>query len=188
MKIMYLHGFNSNENSATISEIRKEIPDLISISYDYIEAENAFKQINALIKKTLQDDPDLIIAGTSLGGFWANYFAQKYELICVLINPAIHPSVSLKKAVPQSPLPNFITGELKEFTFENADNYTKFEVPVRTGINRTIVLGRNDEVINYRLTEELYRNKGKIIFTDEGHRIEDYGRIVRILKELSLEN
>ncbi len=185
MKIIYLHGFNSDGNSTTIKEIRKEIPGLLSISYDYVVADIAFEQIKALIEKTLKKDPDLIIAGTSLGGFWANYFAQKFQLKCLLVNPAINPSVTLRKAIELSPLLNYNSGELREFTFENADSYKKYEVPVEAGINRTIVLGKNDEVIDYKKSEEVYRNKGTIILTEEGHRIEDYGRIVKILKDVS---
>lgn len=183
MTIIYLHGFNSDENSETIKEIRKEIPGLLSISYDYIDATIAYEQIKLLIEDTLKKDPDLLIAGTSLGGFWANYFAQKYFITCVLVNPAIEPSLSLRKAVPESPLQNYNTGELKEFTCKNADTYKKFEVPARTGIKRIIVLGKNDNVIDYRKTVEVYREQGKIILTEEGHRIEDYGRIIEILKE-----
>ena len=183
MTIIYLHGFNSDGNSTTIKEIRKEISGLLSISYDYIEADIAFQQIRELIDDTLQKDNDLIIAGTSLGGFWANYFAQKYQLKCLLVNPAINPSVTLQKAVEFSPLLNYNSGETREFTFENADAYKKFEVPVEFGINRTIVLGKNDEVIDYRKSEEVFRNKGRIILTEEGHRIEDYGRIIHILKD-----
>ena len=183
MTIIYLHGFNSDGNSTTIKEIRKEIPGLLSISYDYVNADIAFQQIQSLIEDTLKKDPDLIIAGTSLGGFWANYFGQKFHLKCLLVNPAINPSVTLRKAVEFSPLLNYNSGESREFTFDNADAYKKYEVPVESGMNRIIVLGKNDEVIDYRKSEEIYRDKGKIILTEEGHRIENYGRIVKILKE-----
>ena len=183
MTIIYLHGFNSDGNSTTITEIRKEIPGLLSISYDYIDADIALQQIQSLMEDTLKTDPDLMIAGTSLGGFWANYFAQKFHLKCVLVNPAINPSITLRKAVEFSPLLNYNSGESREFTFENADAYKKYEVPVESDINRIIVLGKNDEVIDYLKSEEKFRNKGKIILTDEGHRIEDYGRIVKVLKE-----
>ncbi len=187
MIIIYLHGFNSDENSTTIKEIRKEIPGLLSISYDYINADIAFQQIQSLIEDTLKKNPDLIIAGTSLGGFWANYFSQKFLLKSMLVNPAINPSVTLRKAVEFSPLLNYNSGESREFTFDNADGYKKYEVPIESGIKRIIVLGKNDEVIDYRKSEEIYRNKGMIILTEEGHRIEDYGRIINILKEFTHE-
>ena len=175
MTIIYLHGFNSDSSSITIKEIRKEIPGLVSISYDYINADIAFEEVRLLVEDTLKKDPELIIAGTSLGGFWANYFAQKYQLKCLLVNPAINPSVTLQKAVEFSPLLNYNSGETREFTFENADAYKKFEVPVEFGIN--------DEVIDYRKSEEISMNKETIMLTEEGHRIEDYGRIINILKE-----
>ena len=34
MKIIYLHGFNSDENSNTVISLKKIFNDLISISYD----------------------------------------------------------------------------------------------------------------------------------------------------------
>ncbi|MEO6683588.1 MAG: YqiA/YcfP family alpha/beta fold hydrolase [Ginsengibacter sp.] len=187
MTIIYLHGFNSDGNSTTITEIRKEIPALLSISYDYIHADIAHEEIRLLIEETLKKDNDLILGGTSLGGFWANYFAQKYTLKCVLVNPALQPSVTLKRAVPESPLRNYNTGELREFTLKDADAYKKYEVPVTSDIDRVVVLGRNDEIIDYRESEKIYQNKAEIILTDEGHRIENYGRIVKILKGLSLK-
>ena len=183
MKIIYLHGFNSDSNSTTIKSLRASIPDLISISYDYINADVAYQQINSLVEKTLKADPELLMAGTSLGGFWANYFAQKFHLKCVIVNPALHPSVSLRKAVELSPIKNYNSGEERVFTYENADAYEKYEVEIISGISRTIVLGKNDEVIDYRKTQEAYRGKGKIILTEEGHRIEDHARIIKIIEE-----
>lgn len=183
MTAIYLHGFNSDSNSTTIRELKKKIPGLISISYDYINADIAYKQINSLIVETLKSGPDLLIAGTSLGGFWANYFAQKFHLKCVIVNPSLHPSDSLKRAVAESPIKNFNSGEERTFTDENAAAYEKYEEDIKPGISRTIVLGKNDELIDYRKAEEAFKGKGTIILTDEGHRIEDYGRIVKIIEE-----
>ncbi len=183
MKVIYLHGFNSDSNSTTIKSLRSSIPGLISISYDYINADIAFEEINSLVEKTLKTDADLLIAGTSLGGFWANYFAQKFHLRCVIVNPALHPSISLRKAVEISPIKNYNSGEERIFTYENADDYKKYEVEIIPDISRVIVLGKNDEVIDYRNTEEAYRSKGNIILTEEAHRIEDHARIVRIIEE-----
>ena len=130
MKVIYLHGFNSDSNSTTIKSLKASIPDLISISYDYINADIAYQQINSLVEETLNTDPELLMAGTSLGGFWANYFAQKFNLKCVIVNPALHPSVSLRKAVELSPIKNYNSGEERIFTYENTDAYKKYEVEI----------------------------------------------------------
>ena len=102
----------------------------------------------------------------------------------MLVNPAINPSLSLRQAVKYSPLLNYNSGIARIFTSEDADGYRKFEVPVDSDVNRVIVLGKNDQVIDYRQSVKIYQHKGKIILTEEGHSIEDYGRIVNILKEL----
>ena len=60
MTIIYLHGFNSDNNSATIKELRKHLPQLISISYDYVKADIAFRQIKNFIEATLEKDADII--------------------------------------------------------------------------------------------------------------------------------
>ncbi|MEO7044255.1 MAG: hypothetical protein ABI091_03035, partial [Ferruginibacter sp.] len=75
------------------------------------------------------------------------------------------------------------SGEERIFTYENADAYKKYEVEIIPGILRVIVLGKNDEKLNYRKTEEAYQGKGKIILTEEAHRIEDHARIVKIIEE-----
>ena len=188
MNIIYLHGFNSDGNSTTIKALRESYPELISISYDYIYADVAYEEINTLIEQTLKTDKDLLIAGTSLGGFWANYFAQKHQLKCVIVNPALQPSVTLRKAIAYSPIKNFNSGIERTFTNENADSYKKYEVEITEGIERIIVLGKNDDVIDYRKSEEAYKGKGEIILTEEGHRIEDHNNIVNIIKKAISKN
>lgn len=183
MKVIYLHGFNSNANSITIEKLKEKIPDLVSISYDYMNADIAYQQINSLIEETLKTDPELLIAGTSLGGFWANYFAQKFNLKCVIINPAFHPSVSLKKHVQSTPIKIYNSGEERIFTYENADDFKKYEVEIKSDISRTIVLGKNDDIIDYRETQEFFRDKATFILTEEGLRIADHGRIVKIIQD-----
>ena len=49
---------------------------------------NAYQQIEEIIKT---ESPSSII-GSSLGGFFGTYFAEKYNLLCVNINPANSPN------------------------------------------------------------------------------------------------
>ena len=99
MKIIYLHGFNSDENSNTVISLKKIFNDLIGISYDYIIPDLAHEKIKNTIDAVLKIDKEIILVGTSLGAFWANYFAQKYLLKCVLVNPSLYPWVSLTRCI-----------------------------------------------------------------------------------------
>jgi predicted esterase YcpF (UPF0227 family) len=167
--------------------LRQNMPELLSLSYDYVNPDHAYQKISTLIEEILDTDEHLILAGTSLGGFWANYFAQLYELKCVIVNPVLHPSITLQKAIPFSPLKNFYSAEERIFTYENALAYKKYEVGIKPNPFRTVVLAKNDEVLDYTETEKFYRGKGKIIYTEEGHTIRDHQRIAGIIKEAMLQ-
>lgn len=52
-----------------------------------------FNAVNVFMRKDI--DPEIapvIFMGTGVGGFYANYFAQKWDCPCVLINPEPEPS------------------------------------------------------------------------------------------------
>lgn len=182
MKLIYLHGFNSSENSETVLDLKKNYGnDLISISYDYVNADNGYNQINNLIENVLKSDQDLILVGSSLGGFWANYFAQKYDLKSVLINPAIKPSQSLLKYTGK--IKNYTTGEEFVFNGVNAIEYKKYEVPVKIGNLRYIIIGKNDYVLNPNETIKHYFGAGLTILTNWGHRVENMQFLTNLIDD-----
>jgi hypothetical protein len=167
--------------------LRQNMPQLLSLSYDYVNADHAYKEISILIEKILNTDKDLTLAGTSLGGFWADYFSQLHSLKCVIVNPVLHPSITLQKAIPFSPLKNFYSREQRIFTYENVLAYKKYEVEIKPNPFRTVVLSKNDEVLDYKEAEKCYQGKGKIILTEEGHTIQDHKKIISIIKEATLQ-
>lgn len=169
MEMIYLHGFNSSGKGETVLNLRKKFPELLAIDYDYINADNAFSEINDFIINL--KDWDIILIGTSLGGFWANYFAQKYDLKCVLFNPALEPDNTLKKYIGEN-LVNYTTSKITSFTKEDLDRYRKYQVPINKGTFRTSLLGRNDEVIDHKKSAELLKGT-HVIYTNDKHRIAD---------------
>lgn len=179
MKLIYLHGFNSDANSNTVTELRKQFPDIITLSYNYENAEIGYNDIYNLIKQTYKNDPDIILLGTSLGGFWANFFGQKFDLKAIIVNPVIKPSVSLLKYV--GVIKNYSTGKESDFKTSNAESYKKFETKTESGYFRYIVLGKNDKVLDYKDAEKYFKDKGKIIFTNDEHRISDFDKLRKIV-------
>lgn len=172
MKIIYLHGFNSNKDSETGKRIAKPVikgkyPEVITLSYNYLNAEKGFEDINKVILETLKIDSNILLIGTSLGGFWANYFAQKYNLKMILINPAIVPSLSLGKYV--GTVKNYNTG--KEEIFSNTASYRNYEEKIEDNFYRVVILGEQDEVMNSKISEIAFKNKAKVILINEGHRL-----------------
>jgi predicted esterase YcpF (UPF0227 family) len=119
MKILYLHGFNSayDPNSAKLKTL-EEISDLICPTYNtFGDAKDLEKELLAHVD---EHEPD-IIAGCSLGGYWAGRLSSKCNSLGVMINPSINPKVSLKRALGEHK--NFVTGEKKVLTEEIIASY-----------------------------------------------------------------
>ncbi len=140
--IIYLHGFNSDKNGKTAVKL-KEIfgENFHAINYDYINPDKAFEGLEKQIKEiTKPPNDDFIMVGTSLGGFWANYFAQKHMCKCVLNNPAIKPSETMKKYIGENE--NHTTKEVVTLTEADCEKYKKYEVPPVTPHSfKVVVIG-----------------------------------------------
>lgn len=105
MTILYIHGFNSAA-STKMNFLSDEKNTVVSESLSSVP-ERAAAQITAMIEK-YKDSP-LLLCGTSLGGFYALHFAEKYKLPAVLINPSLRANENLKKRIGQQI--NHKTGE-----------------------------------------------------------------------------
>ena len=92
-KILYFHGFKSSSDSTKAKNFKKFVlsnsknTEVIIPNLDDC-FQKAFEQINNIIEL---NEGGLSFMGSSLGGYYACYFAQKYQSKAVLINPAIPP-------------------------------------------------------------------------------------------------
>ena len=87
MKVLYVHGYNSNANSTT-SKLIRELSDfeVHTITYNPEHPIEAIKDIRNYCKKYKID----LIIGSSLGGFLTmNCFGYKR----IVINPCFKPSI-----------------------------------------------------------------------------------------------
>ena len=150
-KILYLHGFASAADSTKAnlidSYIKKNsrstkvlIPDLDN------DIENAYHQIDEIIKL---ESPSSII-GSSLGGFYATYFSEKYELLCVNINPAV-PPIDMSEYLGENQ--NYSTGE--KFIINNdhlklLGKMSKKIKVLKRPKNVMTLIQSGDEVLDYK--------------------------------------
>src|SRR5439155_22662515 len=94
--IVYLHGFNSSPQSAKAQYLKRyldergkgaefvcpQLPHGPDLALGVVEAEMA-----------QQSKERITLIGSSLGGFYATWLAEKQDVRAVLINPAISPHV-----------------------------------------------------------------------------------------------
>ena len=117
--IVYLHGFNSAPQSVKgqiLASAAAALPDpprfhLPQLSH---RPAQAMRDVRAWIDREAPAGRDLALIGSSLGGFYATFLAEKYGARAVLINPAIRPHEDLRPYVGRQR--NLYTGEEYEVT------------------------------------------------------------------------
>ena len=158
-KIIYLHGFASSANSTKALQLKKYILENYSKTEIIIpDIENnivdAVQQIDKLIKEF---SPSALI-GSSLGGFYATYFSEQYNLKCVGINPAVIPPAEMSEYLGENK--NYSTGEKFLINQEQLDLLDRMgrEIKViKCPRNFMILLQSHDEKLDYRVATNFYR-------------------------------
>ena len=158
-KIIYLHGFASSANSTKALQLKKHILENYSKTEIIIpDIENnivdAVQQINKLIEEF---SPSALI-GSSLGGFYATYFSEQYNLKCVGINPAVIPPAEMSEYLGENK--NYSTGEKFLITQEQLDLLDKMGTEIKVikcPGNFMILLQSHDEKLDYRVATNFYQ-------------------------------
>jgi len=88
MKYVYLHGFNSAYDPVAVKvQALRAIGEAEGVTYN---TSNAYPRIFAELSEQIPRD-EVVLVGTSLGGFWAAEMAKHFGMPSVIINPAIEP-------------------------------------------------------------------------------------------------
>ena len=174
MKLVYFHGFGSAGNSAKSQALKARFGD------DNVWSPNlpldAFEVIDMVADyvRSVKDYP-IIFSGTSLGGFYANYFAQRFDCPCVLVNPAFNPGQSLSKSLGQHN--NYATGLPFELTQNHLDKWNAMKAD-NTDINGALInlfIALDDEVIDaQQMLAAFPHYKYLKTFEKAGHRFEQH--------------
>lgn len=158
MKILYIHGFNGSPEGPKKEMLRHNFKksEIIAPQHDS-RAENVFRLLNEIAENL--DTLDDVILGSSLGGFWANYFSLKFGVGAVLVNPVVQPSRSLA-----------------QLDYPYAPEYEAFEKQISsTAVSRRIaLLAEDDEVLPYREAFDYFGTRcGVKLLPTGGHRMND---------------
>ncbi|MCP4969670.1 MAG: esterase [Arcobacter sp.] len=169
--IIYIHGFGSSGHGGKATLFREYFEDeLIAPSLSYIPT-LAIDTLEQLINIYLQTDEEVSLVGSSLGGYYAIYLANKYNLKAVLINPAVYPYKTLDKVGISM---NYYDMSSFEVTTEHIQTLRGLEVNnIKNQDNFMVLLQTDDEVLDYTEAVEKLSNSELIIEEGGNHTFEN---------------
>lgn len=182
--LFYIHGFNSSPQSkkacliaeylrgsayGSVYNVDYHVPEL---SYSPSQAVVTLEQaVEACLHSAGEFEIGLI--GSSMGGFYGTWIAEKYGLPLVLVNPAIRPHILLKDYLGENE--NIYTGEKYTFTQESIDELKQLDVDPLTKPERYLLLTQQgDEVLDYREGVEKYHSSRQIVQPEGSHGFDEF--------------
>jgi len=180
--LIYIHGFNSSPESYKASLLRSyadkiSMPDILEVpalSFDPVVAmDQLLKIVNAY--KTHQGLRPLCFIGSSLGGYYATWLAEKFDSRVVLVNPVVDPFELFDDYLGYNK--NIYTGEEYLLTMDHIDQLKKYNVEVITNPDRyLLMLQTGDDVLDYNLALEKYAAVPSIVEEGGGHEFSEFDR------------
>ena len=186
--LLYLHGFRSSPRSFKAQRLhawlREHRPD---VHWWCPQLPPSPREAVALVEAGIAGWPRELMAavGSSLGGYYATWVAERTGCPAVLLNPAVHPARDLAQHIGEH------TGfhdpdEHVDFRVEFIDEFQRLEVPVTRPERYLLIAAKGDEVLDWREMVERYRGAHLNLLEGGDHALSDFDEhlpdLVRFLR------
>ena len=186
--LLYIHGFNSSPQSwkarALGSWLSQHYPQIdFQVPYLRPYPAEAIAQLSALIDSC--EDDRIALIGSSLGGYYASWLAERLNLRAVLVNRSIRPYELLRAYLGENR--NFYNEDRYLFEQKHVDELLQINTPViKNPDNFLLMVQTGDETLNFREATAKYCHAENIIEWGGDHGFKDFDRwfsyIIRFLK------
>lgn len=167
--LIYLHGFCSSPASWKARRLadyltaiglgdRFACPTLSPVPME------AIASAEALLARA---DGEVTLVGSSLGGYYASWLAEKHDLRAVLVNPAVQAPGLLSGLLGRHV--NFHSGEAFDFTPAHVEQLRALATPEITPERYFLLVETGDEVLDYRQAVARYAGCRQIVLEGGDH-------------------
>lgn len=187
--LLYIHGFNSSPGSAKARQTRQWLAENhpnIDFLCPFL---SPFPLLATAALEAQMTAPTVIgLIGSSMGGFYATWLAEKYSRPAVLVNPAVAPWQGRDYLLGDQE--NYHTGEVHRIEQRHLDELERFEVAHLSEPSQFMVLVQTgDEVLDYRQAERKYAECKLIVEQGGDHGFQHYeNHLPKIMKFLTETN
>ena len=178
--LIYIHGFNSSPASFKARVLQAALAERVPSATFLAPAlppspYAATRLLDALVVAHRQ----AILVGSSLGGYYAGWLAERYDLRAVLVNPAVRPYELLHDHVGMQT--NLYTGERYEFTGAHVEELRALEQDRVTPARYLLMLETGDEVLDYRQAVARYAGAQQYVIEGGDHGFGDFADHLQVV-------
>ena len=188
--ILYLHGFISSPASRKAvmlgDYVRGQAPgvEYLVPALHHRPAE-AIAQVHAVCDE--RHPADLLVVGSSLGGFYATVAAERAGCRAVALNPAVHPQRHFERYL--GPQQNLHTGERFDLTPGHVAELAAIDPPALTRPDRYwLIVETGDEVLDYREAVAYYAGAFQSVVQGGDHALSSFAEFVPDIVAWALED
>jgi hypothetical protein len=171
--IVYLHGFNSSPLSHKAQLLRNYMAEQ-GMEHRYACPALPPLPLQAIAAIEERMGPGVCFVGSSLGGFYATYLAERHGARAVLINPAIEPHVGLRAYL--GPQKNLHTGEPYELTERHLSEWRGLYMPRISPERYLLLVETGDELLDYRAAVSRYAGAQQVVVQGGDHSLQSFPR------------
>lgn len=177
--LIYIHGFGSSGEGVKAKLFREYFKEegFIAPSLSYIP-NLAIQTLEELVESYGRN---VTFIGSSLGGYYALYLANKYKCKVVLINPSIKPYITLKKVLGNAP--SFYDRSSFLWMDSHIESLYKYEVKASKEENIMLLLQKGDATLDYKEAINKLPNAKSIVEDGGSHSFDDVQRHFKEIKD-----
>lgn len=172
--LIYIHGLNSSPASFKANLLKRRLEALgRGAEFSAPSLPDRPSAAAVLLERELAKHPGAALVGSSLGGFYATWLAEKHGLKAVMVNPAVQPYEGLRQYL--GPQQNLHTGARYELTQTHLTELADLDVAKITHPERYLLMVETgDEVLDYRKAVERYRGCRQLVIEGGDHGFSDF--------------
>ena len=177
--VLYIHGFASCGSGNKSQVLREHYGDNQVVSPDLpVSPDEALRQLAAIV----EHESISLLIGSSLGGYYAECLNHWYQIPAVLINPSTRPFDTLADYLGENT--NWCTDEVFEWKTEYLQQLkNRYRQKVPLSERYLVLLQTADEVLDYRLAANRFRQHRVVIEQGGNHRFENLADYLALMDE-----
>ena len=190
--ILYLHGFQSSPLSFKAQLIAREL-DALGSDCRYICPElplSPAKSVEMAINEIEKHPSDSItLIGSSLGGYYAGWLAERCHCRAVLLNPVIDPwKIKILDDMPEKR--DLKVREWLDFRKKYEEELKTLRITRITYPARYLLLAaKGDELLDWQLMQSHYKDANQIIIDGSDHGLSTFSQYLdRVLLFCGVKN